>query len=141
MAFSKIAGFDVTPPSPSSSTSRCSSPPEIRLRRMKSSHTDCPYWRSAAIGLVTAEGRVIRLPLCVFFQLRFGRFNYVSRLEAELALQLLERRRRAEGVHADDAARRSDVALPAERGGLLDGDAGPHRGRQHVVAIRRRLFV
>src|SRR5262245_39951755 len=54
MAFSKIAGFDVTPPRPSSSTRRLSSPPAIRLRRMKSSHTDWPYCLRAATGLATA---------------------------------------------------------------------------------------
>src|SRR6476469_4978715 len=56
MAFSKIAGFDVTPPRPSSSTSRFNSPLVIRLRRMKSSQTDCPYCLSAATGFAaTAE--------------------------------------------------------------------------------------
>jgi hypothetical protein len=34
MAFSKIAGFEVTPRSPSSSISRRSSPLTMRLRRM-----------------------------------------------------------------------------------------------------------
>src|SRR5262245_50709613 len=56
MAFSKIAGFDVTPPRPSSSTRRVSSPPAIRLRRMKSSHTDWPYCLRAATGFATAAG-------------------------------------------------------------------------------------
>src|SRR5262245_4243955 len=54
MAFSKIAGVEVTPPRPSSSTRRLSSPPAIRLRRMKSSHTDWPYCLRAATGLATA---------------------------------------------------------------------------------------
>src|SRR6476659_7135735 len=57
MAFSKIAGFDVTPPKSSSSTSRFSSPPAIRLRRMKSSQTDWPYCRSTVTGFWIAEGR------------------------------------------------------------------------------------
>ena len=45
------------------------------------------------------------------------------RLESELALQLLERRGGAEGLHADDAAVRPDIALPAQRRALLDRDA------------------
>src|SRR4029078_3071970 len=54
MAFSKMAGFAVKPPRPSSATRRLSSPPTIRLRRMKSSHTDWPYCLRAATGFVTA---------------------------------------------------------------------------------------
>ena len=42
MAFSKIAGLDVTPRSESSSTSRCSSPDSISERRIWSSHTLVP---------------------------------------------------------------------------------------------------
>src|SRR2546428_733782 len=57
MAFSKMAGFEVTPPRASSPTRRFSSPPAMRLRRMKSSHTDWPYWRREATGLATAAGR------------------------------------------------------------------------------------
>src|SRR5205085_854905 len=60
-------------------------------------------------------------------------------LEAELALQLLERRRRAERLHADDAARGSNVALPAERRALLDREPRRHGRRQHTVAVRLRL--
>ena len=53
MAFSKIEGFEVTPVTPSSSTSRARSPPEIMLRRMKSSQIDCPHRCNAAIGFST----------------------------------------------------------------------------------------
>ena len=48
-------------------------------------------------------------------------------LEAELALQFLERRRGAEGLHADDAAGGTDIAVPAQHRSLLDGDARLHR--------------
>ena len=41
-------------------------------------------------------------------------------LEAKLALQLFERCRSTERMHADDTALPAHVALPAERGGLLD---------------------
>src|SRR5438445_8665861 len=63
MAFSKMAGLEVTPPRPSSSTRRLSSPPEMRVRRMKSSQTDWPYCLSAATGLWTAEERVLEVPI------------------------------------------------------------------------------
>src|SRR5262249_34589005 len=58
-----MAGFEVTPPRPSSSTRRLSSPPEMRVRRMKSSQTDWPYCRRAATGLWTAEVRVLEVPI------------------------------------------------------------------------------
>jgi hypothetical protein len=38
-------------------------------------------------------------------------------------------------VHADDLAAGADIAVPAEDGALLDGDARRHRGREHAVAI------
>ena len=47
--------------SPSSSTRRFSSPPAMRLRRMKSSHADWPYWRREATGLATADERDVGL--------------------------------------------------------------------------------
>jgi hypothetical protein len=46
------------------------------------------------------------------------------RLDAELFLEFLERRRSDEGVHTDDAALPADVALPSQGGSLLHGDAG-----------------
>src|SRR4051812_24834206 len=55
MALAKMAGFDVTPPRPSWSTIRCSSPPLMRVARMKSSQTDWPYCASEASGF-TAVG-------------------------------------------------------------------------------------
>src|SRR5215208_8425033 len=48
MAFSNIAGFEVTPRSDSSRSSRWSSPEVIRLRRIWSSHTLVPAAVSAA---------------------------------------------------------------------------------------------
>ena len=64
-----------------------------------------------------------------------GRGDDVLRREAELLLQLLQRRRRAEGLHADPCPVAADVALPAERRGLLDRHARRHRRRQHAVAV------
>src|SRR5580704_7767950 len=101
----------------------------MRLRRMKSSQTDCPYSRRAAIGLAVAEGRGVS----VMVGLRGQRAHRCAELsgdggddlvglEAELLLQFLEGRRGAERVHAHDLARQADVAGPPERRGLLDGD-------------------
>src|SRR5271165_6377382 len=47
MAFSKIAGLEVTPPRPSCCTMRASSPVVRRLRRILSSQTDCPSCASS----------------------------------------------------------------------------------------------
>src|SRR5258706_15813315 len=79
MAFSKMAGLDVTPPRPSSSTRRDSSPPAMRLRRMKSSQTDWPCCRRAATGLCTAEERGFEVPIC--FPSRAGARLTVARLQ------------------------------------------------------------
>src|SRR6185436_11609307 len=54
------------------------------------------------------------------------------RLEPELLLQRFQRRRRAERLHADGLPARSDVPLPAERGGLFDGDASRDLRREHT---------
>src|SRR6266536_6406145 len=63
MALAKIAGLEVTPPRPSSSTIRLSSPPTRMLRRMKSSHTDCPYCCSDASGFEAAAVRTVKVPI------------------------------------------------------------------------------
>src|SRR5262245_14876290 len=63
-------------------------------------------------------------------------------LESEFSLQLLERSRRTECVHANDTAGfPADVALPAESRGLLHRDARRHLGRQHAVLICLRLVL
>src|SRR5579871_3196118 len=140
MAFSKIAGFDVTPPRPSSSTYRFSSPSTMILRRMKSSQTDCPYSRSAATGLAT-EVRDSVLDMGFPLKKGFRGFDDGVRLEPELVLQFFQRRRGAERFHADDVASRACIPLPAQDGGLLNGHAGGHGRRQHGVAIIHRLLV
>ena len=61
--------------------------------------------------------------------------------EAELDEQLFQRRRRPEGVHADDGAVITDVAVPAQCRGLLHGDAGGHRRRKHFVAVLLGLAI
>src|SRR5215207_140730 len=69
-----------------------------------------------------------------------GRDDLVG-LEAELALQLLERCGGAEGLHADDPALVADIALPAQRRCLLDGKPCFHAGQQHFFAIGLRLVL
>ena len=53
--------------------------------------------------------------------------SHLVRLEAELLLQGLQRRRGTERAHADDATGRAHVSLPPERRALLDRDARRHR--------------
>jgi hypothetical protein len=47
-------------------------------------------------------------------QLFLGGRNHMVRVESELFLKLLERRRSAEGLHADDTASSADIAFPAK---------------------------
>jgi hypothetical protein len=47
-------------------------------------------------------------------QLFLGGRNHMVRVESELFLKLLERRRSAEGLHADDTASCADIAFPAK---------------------------
>src|SRR5262245_13411009 len=54
MAFSKIAGFEVTPETPSSITSRSSAPERTKSRARKSSQTDCPSLLSALSLFMTS---------------------------------------------------------------------------------------
>src|SRR3954447_3834699 len=62
MAFSKIAGFEVTPRSEYSSISRCSSPSSIRLRRIWSSQTEVPAFVSAASRSLTPTLTPMKAP-------------------------------------------------------------------------------
>src|SRR5262249_39043821 len=62
-------------------------------------------------------------------------------LEPNLAIQFLERRRGAEGFHADDTASRTDITVPAQHRSLLDGEARLHSGREHVIPIGLRLLL
>src|SRR5262245_33640693 len=63
------------------------------------------------------------------------RGRHLLRREAELLLQLLERRRRPERLHAEARPRRADVLRPAERRGLLHRHPRRHLRRQHLLAI------
>src|SRR5262245_26838901 len=61
--------------------------------------------------------------------------------EAELLLQLFQRRRRAERFHAETNAPRAHIPAPAKRARLLHGDAGGDSRRQHLIAILLRLLL
>src|SRR5258708_39692687 len=63
------------------------------------------------------------------------------RIEAELLMELFEGGRRPERLHADDAARVADVALPSQRRGLLDSDAGFDPRRQNALPVFARLVL
>ena len=65
-------------------------------------------------------------------ELVLGRCHDVVNREAVLRHQRLQRRGRAEGLHADDTPALADVALPAEGGRLLDRDAS-----RHLLGARR----
>src|SRR5208283_5340494 len=68
-----------------------------------------------------------------------GYRSYARRLEPELLLQLLERRRGAKSVHADDSALRPDITIPTEGGRLLDGYAGGHVRGENAVPVLQGL--
>src|SRR4029077_4689385 len=90
--------------------------------------------RSVSIPALVTRGS---LPPEQFLDFR----HHAVGLEAELSLQLLERRRGAERLHADDASAAADVAVPAERGALLDRDPRRHGRQKHAVAVLLRLFI
>ena len=86
---------------------------------------------------------VLRLQLRLLFipQLFLRRGDDAVRVEAELPLEFLERGRGAECLHADDRARFAHVALPTQRRGLLDGDAGFDFAGQNAVSVFARLMI
>ena len=68
-------------------------------------------------------------------------FGHLVGGEAELGLNVFQRRRGAEGVHPDLDAVRSNVAIPAQRRGLLDRDPRGDARRQDLVAVGLVLAV
>src|SRR5215469_10074793 len=74
-------------------------------------------------------------------QLVPGCLDDMGGLEAELRLDLLDRRRGAEGFHADDGSVGAGVPAPAEVGALLDSDPGVDLRRQHLVAVSLVLLL
>src|SRR5881296_43194 len=74
-------------------------------------------------------------------ELRSGGRDHVLHGEAELLLQLLQRRRRTEGLHADARALGPDVPIPPEPARLLHGYPSRDVGGNYAVPIRRRLLL
>src|SRR5213080_3230481 len=74
-------------------------------------------------------------------ELRSGSRDHVLHGEAELLLQLLQRRRRTERLHADARALGPDVTIPPEPARLLHGYPSRDVGRNHAVPIGLRLLL
>src|SRR5215471_13268574 len=70
-----------------------------------------------------------------------GGMNYRIGSETELLLQFFQRRRRAECVHADDAALRPDILRPGERGSLLHRHTCGNFGWKDLLAIALVLVL
>src|SRR5689334_1100478 len=75
------------------------------------------------------------------FELRSGGRDDVIHREAELFLKLLQRRGRAERLHADARALGPDVTIPPEPARLLHGYASRDVGGNYAVPIRLRLLL
>src|SRR5688572_18130255 len=107
IAFSKIDGFEVSPRSDHSSTSRWSSPPWIMLRRIWSSHGDVPAAVSAArrsLTLAVTDDMWCSLSLGAGHALD-GRPRVLGDVlgrEPEVLIQGFLGSRRAKRRHADD---------------------------------------
>src|SRR5580700_9495583 len=159
-----MAGFDVTPRSPSSATSLARPPERRKPRATKSSHTAWPCSCSSISGLAAlclgrplsvssrASSRFMGLllviqksslragPSAARLALRLGKLrprslHHLLCREAELHQEVLERRGGAEAAHADDRSAAPGVTVPADDGTLLDGDARGDFRRQHGLAI------
>src|SRR5262249_38712893 len=96
--------------------------------------------RQCQAFLLIAVGRRPLMFLLLAEQLPH-RLGDALRLEAVFSQELLERRRGAECLHADDAARLAYITLPAESGGLLYRHARGDLGRQHARPIRLALIL
>src|SRR5207247_10611965 len=84
--------------------------------------------RSISIPALVTRGS---LPSEQFLDFR----HHAVGLAAQLPLQFLERRRGAERLHADDASGAADVAVPSERGPLLDRNPRRRARREDAVAV------
>src|SRR5215218_5022481 len=139
MAFSNIAGFEVTPRSDSSRSRRSSSPLVMRLRRIWSSHTLVPAAVSAASLSLSPAPTLIRKLLsgASGYSLHHGScpLRDLLRRESEVLVERGLRGRGPEGRHPDRLAVVPDPGAPAERGGRLHRNARAHVGRQHAVPV------
>src|ERR1700757_4301099 len=126
-----MAGFEVTPASPSSALSLSRPPARRKSRERKSSQTDWPRSRSSRSGffaMMSPEG-----DLC------FGRLGNIFSGEAEFLHKGVDRRRGPESAHPDGSTAHADVPVPSDSRGGLDGDPRRDRRRQHLASIARLL--
>src|SRR3712207_2742174 len=113
MACWKMVGFEVTPSTPSSII-RCRFPFWMSSRESESTQTLCPIscsFFSRSFTATTSSSFV--LGLAEQF-LRLSRHGLVG--EAEFLLQVLKRRGRPEGPHADGPPAQSDIFPPTKGG-------------------------
>src|SRR5713226_5752637 len=119
MAFSKMAGFAVTPRIPSSSIMRSSSPDLISLRPIRSSHALWPNWLSLAAGLVIES--LLGVGARAFVQPFGNAARDFRRREIVGVGERFLRRAGAEAVDADDQPV-ADDAVPVVAAGRFDRD-------------------
>src|SRR2546423_3318988 len=139
MAFSKIAGLEVTPRREYSSIRRWSSPLSIIPRRIWSSQTLVPAAVSAANRSFTPTVTLIAGPLSRFLASCPGssRLDHLPTQlgrpvggDPKVLVHVLGGPGLAERVHAEELALGPDPAIPSESRGRLDSDAGAARRRQ-----------
>src|SRR5918999_824458 len=146
MAFSKIAGLEVTPRSESSRTSRSSSPLVISPRRIWSSQTLVPAAVSFASRSLTSAPTLMLLllsrvpparscPRRQAFHHSFAALHDLLGREAEVLVEVLRRTRGAEAGHPDRVAVLGRPLAPAQERGRLDRDPSAYGRRQHAVAV------
>src|SRR5215208_7595635 len=131
MACWKMVGFEVTPSTPSSII-RCRFPFWMSSRESESTQTLCPISCSFFSRSFTATTSSFVLGLAEQF-LRLSCHCLVGK--AKLLLQILQRRGRPEGSHADGPPVQSDVLPPTTGGSLLYRDARHKIGGDDALAV------
>src|SRR5688572_13431562 len=139
MACWKMVGFEVTPSTPSSII-RWRFPFWMSSRESESTQTLCPISRSFFSRSFTAPTSSSLAPLGIADE-RHRFVRHGLRGKAKLLLQVLQRRGRPEGSHADGPPARSDILPPAEGGSLLHRDARGELGGDDALAVVRTLLL
>src|SRR3712207_5663737 len=139
MACWKMVGFEVTPSTPSSNI-RCRFPFWMSSRESESTQTLCPISCSFFSRSFTATTSSSLAPLGIPDERR-RLLRHGLRGEAEPLLQVLQRRRRPEGSHADGLSVQPDVLPPAKRGSLLHGYACGEVGRDDALTVVLTLLL
>src|SRR3954465_12866514 len=133
MAALKIVGFEVTPRSESSSTRRRSSPDSMSWR---------PIWSSQMLVPAAVSAARRSLTCCVAMGLllesvhdRAAGVGHALGGEAEVGEEVLRRRARPEGRHADPLAVAAGPLVPTERAQRFHAHTRAGGGRQDAVAV------